>query len=169
MSRARFRGVRLFLLLWQGLIMVDALEIFSGNESVTIGLRLVNALCISYDVLQDPRWHNVLSRRGWVFLLSCLVRVKSGGLLWLAPVCATWNFLSKRFHRRTPVFPFGNSKEPKVLAGSIMASRCFALINFADANPFVGWWNILNLLFFTTIHDFRLELDSRLCSSALST
>jgi len=63
-----------------------------------------------------------------VQMTLCIV---SGGLLWAAPVCSSWVFMSRGSTGRSATTPLGSSSSKSATEGNIMAGRCAALAMLA--------------------------------------
>ena len=73
---------------------LDFIEVFAGEAAVSKGLHAKGFVGATMDVRHDPR-HNVLKPVGFLTLLALVMRLRPRGLLWLAPVCSTWVFMSR--------------------------------------------------------------------------
>ncbi len=73
---------------------LDFVEVFAGEQSISKGLRLLGMRGLSMDgrISVD---HDVLTPVGFLALLRGVMRLRPGGLLWAAPPCSTWIFLSR--------------------------------------------------------------------------
>jgi hypothetical protein len=82
---------------------LDALEIFAGSSELTKALAAHGFAVEAVDAMHDGRAEsNILSFRGLMNCVQLLMRVRSGGLLWMAPPCASWIFISSSWHQRGP-------------------------------------------------------------------
>ena len=59
-----------------------------------------------YDLYVDPT-HDALSEEGLQILLSLVLRVAAGGLIWLGTPCSSWVALSRSFTKRSAFQPEG--------------------------------------------------------------
>ena len=88
---------------------LDFIEVFAGEAAVTKALRAMGHTGACMDLRRDAR-HNVLQPVGFITLLALVMRLRPRGLLWLAPVCSTWVFMSRgstgRRELRPGVFVF---------------------------------------------------------------
>ena len=88
---------------------LDFIEVFAGEAAVTKALRAMGYAGACMDLRRDAR-HNVLQPVGFITLLGLVMRLRPRGLLWLAPVCSTWVFMSRgstgRRELRPGVFVF---------------------------------------------------------------
>ena len=67
---------------------------FAGEMSVSRGLTAMGYTGASMDLRRDKR-HNVLQPVGLITLLALVMRLRPGALLWMAPVCSTWVWMSR--------------------------------------------------------------------------
>lgn len=73
---------------------LDFVEVFAGEQSVSRGLRAMGYVGVALDQRYDAA-HNVLCPIGFLTLLHAVLHLKPGGLLWAAPPCSSWVFLSR--------------------------------------------------------------------------
>jgi hypothetical protein len=75
-----------------------------------------------------PHGHAHTSLRLAIQMTLCIV---PGGLLWAAPVCSSWVFMSRGSTGRTSVLPLGAATSTSAKQGNLLASRCAALAALA--------------------------------------
>ena len=73
---------------------LDFIEVFAGEAAVTKAFRAMGHVGGCRGLRRDER-HNVLQPIGLMTLLGLVMRLRPRGLLWLAPVCSTWVFMSR--------------------------------------------------------------------------
>lgn len=73
---------------------LDFIEVFAGEAAVSKALRAMGYFGATMDLRRDSL-HNVLQPIGMLTLLALVMRLRPQGLLWLAPVCSTWVFMSR--------------------------------------------------------------------------
>ncbi len=73
---------------------LDFAEVFAGNKAVTRGLHALGYRGCALDMRYHPGM-DVLTPSGVIMLLSTVLALKPGGLLWAAPPCSTWVFMSR--------------------------------------------------------------------------
>ena len=111
---------------------LDALEVLAGRGEVSKALVLQSFQVASIDALDGSAESNILSFRGFCNILRLLLRVRVGGLLWLAPPCATWIYISSSWHRRCPENRYrGNRRWLDIRESNSMAVLVAALISLA--------------------------------------
>ena len=73
---------------------LDFAEVFAGNGAVHRALHVLGyrGQAMDRDYCAD---HDVLRPSGLLVLLSTCLDLKPGGILWAAPPCSTWVFLSR--------------------------------------------------------------------------
>ena len=84
----------------------DFVEVFSGMESVSNGLRAFGMVGVSIDK-KHRDLENFLTPPGFLYCLTAVMRLKAGGLLFLAPPCSTWVFFSCSSTGRRTDAPMG--------------------------------------------------------------
>ncbi len=72
---------------------LDYVELFAGDRSVSRGMDLLGFVGRSIDMRFDAA-HDFLTPRGFLLVLSLVVRLRPHGLLFAAPPCSTWVFMS---------------------------------------------------------------------------
>ena len=113
---------------------LDAAELFAGVASVTAGMRAQKLTCIPYEI--KPSEHmDMLSCTGFGLALTLVLRMGMAGrgLLWMAPVCSSWVFMSMGTTMRTRWTPEGDSSVECVRKGNLMVCRCVLLAALAHA------------------------------------
>ena len=107
---------------------LDFLEIFAGDGAVSAGLRAHGYTGWSLDVRYNEG-HDLLLPEGFGLLLQGVMRLRPGGLLWAAPPCSTWVFVSSGSTGRN-AHPEGNPESFYVRSQNALVCRlllCTAL------------------------------------------
>ena len=112
---------------------LDVVELWSGVESIVSAAKAAGFNAMPFDKFRipgvtdthDPNdTEDILLEAGFRKALSLVLRLRTGGLLWMAPVCSSWIFLNLRRTKRTrvggPRFQ-GNVKYVPVQEGNRMA------------------------------------------------
>ncbi len=86
----------------------DFADIFAGSAHLNRAMHRAGMLSFAYDVTINANLHNILSDVGLTSLLSSLLRVKPGGVVWLGPPCSTWVWISRATYRRSRLNPSGD-------------------------------------------------------------
>jgi len=73
---------------------ITFVEIFAGEAAVSRGMRLVGFAGETFD-LRKSASHDILTPVGFLAILAAAMRIRRGGVLWAAPPCSTWVFLSR--------------------------------------------------------------------------
>ena len=119
------------------LTSIDAAELFAGDMAITEALRRFSYLCVPMDIRYAPEAMNILTPAGFGLALTLVLRMAMNGkgLLWLAPVCSSWVFMSAGSTDRCRYFPLGNQSEEStcVKDANIMYARCILLCKLAAA------------------------------------
>lgn len=69
-------------------------EIFAGEAAVSRGMRLLGYAGSTFDMRLSES-HDILTPVGFLTVLAAVLRIRPGGVLWAAPPCSTWVFLSR--------------------------------------------------------------------------
>ena len=72
---------------------IDVVELWSGVGSVASAARARSLAAETFDVADDPE-QDILKKRGFKIALGMVLRIRVGGLLWMAPVCSSFCWLS---------------------------------------------------------------------------
>ena len=112
---------------------IDAAELFAGCMSVTLGIQAQKLLCVPFEIEMLGDSMDLCSPAGFCLALSLVLRMglQGHGLLWLAPVCATWIFMSRGSTGRCKILPDGWTHHYCVRRANIMNSRCILLCMLA--------------------------------------
>ena len=71
---------------------VDVVEVFAGVETVKKAACSFGLKAVSIDKDIDVANHDLTTERGFLFLVTTIMMVVSGGLTWMAPVCSSMGF-----------------------------------------------------------------------------
>ena len=112
---------------------LDVVELWSGVGAITSAAENAGFIAKPFDKFRRPgvtdienpsTTEDILLEAGFRRALGLVLRVRAGGLVWMAPVCASWIFLSLKHTQRTrahgPKFA-GNLKYIPVQHGNRMA------------------------------------------------
>jgi hypothetical protein len=123
---------------------IDVLEIWSGVGSVTAAARCKGLVVQCIDLISGEPHCDVLSREGFLHAVSLVLQVVPGGLVWMAPVCSSFVWLSASISQRSKENDFrGNQTVKSVIDGNLgadIAAFLFALawsrgVHAAIENP----------------------------------
>ena len=104
---------------------LDFIEVFAGEAAVTKAFRAMGHVGGCMDLCRDER-HNVLQPIGLMTLLGLVMRLRPRGLLWLAPVCSTWVFMSRGSTGRHESIAGRWDSSPYILAQNALSCRMAA-------------------------------------------
>lgn len=79
---------------------LDALELFAGQAQITLALQQAGFSMRAVDADSGHAEGNLLSYRGFQSALKLIMSLKPKGLLWLAPPCSSWVYMSSSWHKR---------------------------------------------------------------------
>ena len=110
---------------------LDVVEIFAGQGHLHQACAAVGLNAFGFDRRYGPD-QDVRSKAGFLFAAALVLAVKVGGLLWLAPPCSSWVFLSSSGHKRNARNQYaGDQTRQDVLEANHIAVVTAALIRLA--------------------------------------
>ena len=77
-------------------------ELFAGDAAVSKGLRLFGYSGLSFD-MRYSELHNFLTPSGYLAALAAIMPIHVGGVVWMAPPCSTWVWVSRHSTKRARV------------------------------------------------------------------
>ncbi len=101
--------------------LLDFVEVFAGHAAVSRAFQSLGYRGRRMD-LKYHEGHDVLNPTGLLLLLSSVMDLKPGGILWAAPPCSTWVFLSRSSTGRD-VQVEGNTLSRSVLGQNALVER----------------------------------------------
>ena len=104
---------------------LDFLEVFSGEQSVSNGLRHLGFHGLSVDYLDNP-FYDVAQPGGFLMCVRAVLCMKVGALLFLAPPCATWIWITRHSTSRSKDMPHG-SGDAADIANIIVMRVCYLI------------------------------------------
>ena len=120
---------------------LHVVEIFAGVGSVVLAARQAGLQAVAFDksrVLgrtddpEGPTCEDLTTRRGFLNAVGLVIRLRVGGLLWLAPACASWVWLNLSNTRRSVANDYyGDMRYPPVADGNLLAEISAFLIELA--------------------------------------
>ena len=120
---------------------LDVVELFAGEAEVSKSCEACDLKVVAVDALHGTAEANLQTLRGVRYAISMILRLKAGALLWLAPPCSGWVFLSSSCHKRNSSNDYrGNRRNPGVAADNSLAHVVAALCRLAS------WWGITFIL-----------------------
>lgn len=117
---------------------LDFVEVFAGDQSISRGMRMLGYRGLSLDQRYDPS-HNVLCPVGLMVLLHAVLNVRPGGVLWAAPPCSTWVWMS-RFSSGRYLHVAGDPRSEYVRGQNALVERLLFVLEVAMARGV--WWII---------------------------
>lgn len=104
---------------------LDFLEVFSGEQSVSNGLRHLGFHGLAVDVLDNPSY-DVAQPGGFLMCVRAVLSMKFGALLFLAPPCATWIWITRHSTSRSKELPHGNGQAAD-MANTLVMRVCYLI------------------------------------------
>lgn len=110
---------------------LDVLEVFSGQGRLHQACQALGFAARGFDNAYN--WQEDINTfDGFMLLLLLVLSIRQGGLLWLAPPCSWWIFLSHSNHQRAASNQWsGDIRNRRVLKANHLASAAGALIRLA--------------------------------------
>ena len=109
---------------------IGGVEFFSGVQSITKGLMTNGIDTIPYD-LNINQQMDFNSDVGFAFAVWLVLRLQPGGVLFAAPPCSSWVWVSRSSSGRSYDCPLGNQLRKKVRDANILVSRLVLLMALA--------------------------------------
>ena len=107
------------------------MELFAGCHSICNGVRRLGLSAVSLDFSTVSYYDDINSTTGFLRALTYVIGLLPMGLLWLAPPCSSWVFMSRGSTHRTHESPLGNLAFEKVRAANMQVSRVVLLVLMA--------------------------------------
>ncbi len=117
---------------------LDFVEVFAGEAAISRALECCDLKGHSLDVRYRGD-HDVLTPRGFLHLAASVARLRPGGLLWAAPPCSSWIFMSLPNTGRA-LSPSGDPANFRVVSQNALVERLLLLSAFVRARGCVFIW-----------------------------
>ena len=112
---------------------LDVVEIFAGRGHLHQACAAAGLNAFGYDRCNGTD-QDVTNKKGFLFAAALVLALKVGGLLWLAPPCSSWVFLSSSGHKRSAQNQYaGDQTRRDVQEANHVAAATGALIRLAAA------------------------------------
>ncbi|CAE7606159.1 unnamed protein product, partial [Symbiodinium sp. KB8] len=95
-----------------------------------------NLVCLTmttYDKVNDPTGQDLTTTAGFLKLIKSALRLKEGGLLWLANPCHMHVWMSSSVHKRGPEQPWGDVTLPSVCTSNCITARACLILFIATS------------------------------------
>ncbi len=106
---------------------LDFVEVFAGDAAVSHGLEHLGYVGLQLDVRHDKS-HDVLTPVGFMVLLKAAMKIRRHGLIWAAPPCSTWIWMS-RFSSGRQEDVHGNPRSPYVVSQNALVCRLLSILH----------------------------------------
>jgi hypothetical protein len=107
---------------------LDYVDYFSGQRSNGHGLNSFGYTGISYDYIDSPVMHNILTADGFLVAVMYALCVVPGGVTAFAPVCSSWLWVARNATKRSTLDPLGDIRFQGVRDANKMVSRVVLLL-----------------------------------------
>ena len=108
-----------------------SVELFAGDQAISRAMRMEH-LAASFDkryaINQD-----LATEPGFALALALILKILNHGMLWAAPVCSSWVWVSRSRTQRSVTAPAGNIKHLSVRTANRMVDLTCLLIIIAFA------------------------------------
>lgn len=109
---------------------LDCVEAYAGVAAIARAFTAAGLASRAYDKVISEE-DDVLTVTGLVRLFWLVLRLKPGGLLWAAPPCSMWSFMSSSVHCRTKKNPRGDRTRYSVREANNVARITACVIKIA--------------------------------------
>ncbi|MCP4241933.1 MAG: hypothetical protein GY772_15365 [bacterium] len=106
---------------------MDFLEVFAGDAAITRGLQHLGYAGLALDARIDSA-HDVLTPVGFAVLLKAAMEIRPRGLLWAAPPCSTWVWMSRHSSGRVGDRVAGNPNSAYVVSQNALVCRLLCIL-----------------------------------------
>lgn len=111
---------------------IDVLEFWAGVGSIARAARRRGMRAETIDKDHGSETNNLLTSKGFLHAINLVLRLKIGGLLWMAPVCSSFVWLSASHAKRGPDNDFkGDETQEFVREGNLGADIAIFLFVLA--------------------------------------
>ena len=104
---------------------LSVVELWSGVGSVAAAGEELGLKCHQFDLLRKgpdvEETEDMLTPQGFQVALQRVMRLKNGGLLWMAPPCSSWVFMNTKNTKRCRENPLGDTSYKPVADGNLQA------------------------------------------------
>jgi hypothetical protein len=111
---------------------LDFLEVFAGQGNMTKAFIAMGMMAAQFETVHGPG-QDLTTVDGLCAVIILVLRVKEGGLVWLAPPCNLFSWMSSSVHKRTKLNPAGNIHLPSVRRSNKIARIAAGLVRLAYA------------------------------------
>lgn len=111
---------------------LDMLEVFSGQGELHAAFQRAGYAAVGFDKARCAE-EDILRLTGLQRLTRLLCRVRGGGVVWFAPPCNMWVWLSSSVHKRSGANPYGCRGHKAVREANSVAFLTAALLRLALA------------------------------------
>jgi hypothetical protein len=109
---------------------LDAVEFFSGCQSITLGLREQGLNTQPYDLNLGPNC-DMTTPLGYAHALRLVAQVRPGGFIWAAPPCSSWVWMNRGTSLRSKKTPLGACSKDSVASSNLVVTRMTLLLLLA--------------------------------------
>lgn len=107
---------------------VHLVEIFCGSANLSKTFIQEGWRVRSYDLKLDDIGMNFLTDLGFKQAIIWVLSIPEGGLMWCAPQCSTWVWMSRKQSKRTKLDPLGNLDNENVINANKTISKLVVIL-----------------------------------------
>ncbi len=101
---------------------LDCVEVFAGAQAITQAVLQFQGTAFAMDLNMGPTC-DVLTPAGLIRLLFAVLRLRPGGLLWGAPPCSTWAWVSRGSTGRVDRVEGNWNRSERILGQNALVER----------------------------------------------
>lgn len=106
---------------------LDLLEVFAGQKAVTRAARAAGRIAIGIEINDDMEYMDVMSAKGYAFVLAMGVGLRAGAQAVMAPVCSSWTWMNRGTSQRSLATPLGDMTKDYARNANAMVVRVILL------------------------------------------
>ena len=136
--------------------LIQCVDGFSGAGGITKEYERYGANVASFDIARDNDMQNLLTKNGFYFILSLVLRIERWGSMPNGFPCSNFVYMSSNIHKRTKKKPLGNLDNQLVRQCNIMAENWSIVLTIAHLRDVLvvleqpGSSRLFDLPFFAT-------------------
>ena len=111
---------------------LDFLEVFAGMGNMTKAFIAMGMMAEQFEKVHG-QGQDLTTVDGLCAVIILVLRVKEGGLVWLAPPCNMFSWMSSSVHKRTKLNPGGNTQLASVRRSNTITRVAAGLVRLAYA------------------------------------
>jgi hypothetical protein len=102
---------------------LELLEVFAGEQAVTLAAQEAGRLSVGYEIRTCKDYMDFLGDRGFAYCLQLGLALLPCAQMMMAPVCSSFVWINRSTSKRSLLNPLGDQKKLYVAQANCMASR----------------------------------------------